>query len=168
MQSDVRELLVDQLKDAYSAEKQALRGMQKALRMASAEPLRSGIQHHIEQTETHVERVEEALEKLSARPGRKVCEAMRGILEEAQHEFEDHAEKGPLLDLVIAADLQRVEHYEIASYGTAVAIARALKERDVETILGRTLQEEKETDRKLTEVSERALMPAAMNGGGRS
>ncbi len=167
MQSEVRELLVDQLKDAYSAEKQALRGMQKALQKASAEPLRTGIQHHIEQTETHVERVEQALEKLGSRPGRKVCEAMRGLLEEAQHEMEDHDGKGPLLDLLIAAELQRVEHYEIAAYGTTVAIAKALKEREVESLLGQTLQEEKETDRKLTEVSERALMPAAMNGGGR-
>jgi ferritin-like metal-binding protein YciE len=167
MQSDVRELLVDQLKDAYSAEKQALKGMQKALRKATAEPLRSGIELHIEQTQTHVERVEQALEKLNSRPGRKVCEAMRGLLEEAQHEMEEQEEKGPVMDLLIAAELQRVEHYEIASYGTAVAIAKALKERDVETLLGQTLQEEKETDRKLTEVSERALMPAAMNGGGR-
>jgi len=167
MQSEIRELLVDQLKDAYSAEKQALKGMQRALRKASAEPLRMGIQHHIDQTQTHVERVEEALEKLNSRPGRKVCEAMRGILEEAQHEFEDHEQKGPLLDLVIVAELQRVEHYEIASYGTAVAIAKALKEREVESILGQTLQEEKETDRKLTEVTERELMPAAMNGGAR-
>jgi ferritin-like metal-binding protein YciE len=167
MQSEVRDTLVDQFKDAHSAEKQARRGMQKAPRMASAEPLRSGIQHHIDQTQTHVERVEEALEKLNALPGRKMCEAMRGILEEAQHEFEDHEERDPAMDLLIAAELQRVEHYEIASYGTAVAIAKAVKERDVESILDKTLQEEKETDRNLTEVSERALMPAAMNGGGR-
>jgi ferritin-like metal-binding protein YciE len=167
MRSEVRDLLVDQLKDAYSAEKQALKGMQKALRMASAEPLRTGIEHHIDQTQTHVERVEEALEKLGSRPGRKVCEAMRGLLEEAQHEMEDHDEKGPVLDLLIAAELQRVEHYEIAAYGTTVAFAKALNEREVEGILNKTLQEEKETDRALTEVSERALMPAAMNGGSR-
>jgi ferritin-like metal-binding protein YciE len=167
MQSEVHDLLVDQLKDAYSAEKQALKGMQKALRKASAEPLRAGIQLHIEQTETHVERVEQALEKLGSRPGRKVCEAMRGLLEEAQHEMEEHDGKGPLLDLLIAAELQRVEHYEIAAYGTTVAIAKALKEREVESLLGQTLQEEKDTDRKLTEVSERTLMPAAMNGGAR-
>ena len=167
MESEVRELLVDELRDAYSAEKQALRGMQRALRSASAEPLRQGIQHHIEQTQTHIERVEQALEKLKSRPGRKVCEAMRGLLEEAEHEIADHEAKGPVLDLLIASQLQRVEHYEIAAYGTNVALAKALKESEVERLLAETLQEEKETDKKLTEVSTQKLMPAAMNGGAR-
>ena len=99
MKSEVRELLTEELKDAYSAEKQALRCMQRALRKASAEALREGIQMHIEQTQTQIERVEQAMEKLSVRPGRKVCEAMRGLVEEAQHEIEEHDEKGPILDL---------------------------------------------------------------------
>jgi ferritin-like metal-binding protein YciE len=78
MESEVRELLCEELKDAYSAEKQALRCMQKALKMASAPALREGIQMHIEQTQVQVERVEEAMEKLEIRPGRKVCEAASG------------------------------------------------------------------------------------------
>src|ERR1700681_488518 len=123
MESEVRELLVEELKDAYSAEKQALRCMQKALRKASAGALREGIQLHIEQTQVQIERVEQAMEKMSVRPGRKVCEAMRGLVEEAQHEIEEH-EQGPILDLVIVAGMQRIEHYEIAAYGTNIAIAR--------------------------------------------
>ena len=79
MKTEVRELLTEELKDVYSAEKQALRCMQKALRRASAEALREGIQLHIEQTQ--IERVEQAMEKMSVRPGRKVCEAMRGLVE---------------------------------------------------------------------------------------
>jgi ferritin-like metal-binding protein YciE len=121
MKSEVRELLTEELKDAYSAEKQALRCMQRALRKTSTEALREGIQMHIEQTQVQIERVEQAMEKMSMRPGRKVCEAMRGLVEEAQHEIEEHDEKGPILDLVIVAGMQRIEHYEIAAYGTDVA-----------------------------------------------
>jgi ferritin-like metal-binding protein YciE len=129
MKWEVRELLTEELKDAYSAEKQALRCMQRALRKASAEALRQGIQTHIEQTQVQIERVEQAMEKMNVRPGRKVCEAMRGLVEEAQHEIEKHDERGPILDLIIVAGMQRIEHYEIAAYGTDVALAEALGEK---------------------------------------
>jgi ferritin-like metal-binding protein YciE len=179
MLSEVRRLLTEELKDAYSAEKQALRCMQKALRKASAEPLREGIQLHIDQTQEQIDRVEQAMEKLSVRPGRKVCEAMRGLVEEAQHEIEGHDERGPILDLVIVAGMQRIEHYEIAAYGTDVALAQALGEKEVASLLSQTLEEEKQTDLKLTEVTQRAIMPEALaeeekedgsdeRGGGRS
>jgi ferritin-like metal-binding protein YciE len=164
MKHEVRELLVDQLKDAYSAEKQALRCMQRALRKASAPALRQGIEAHIEQTQTQIERVEQALERLDARPGRKVCEAMRGLVEEAQHEAEEH-DKGPVLDLVLIAGMQRIEHYEIAAYGTAVAVAEALGEGEVASLLSATLEEEKQTDAKLTEVTAIHVMPAALQEG---
>lgn len=162
MKSDVYELLSEELKDAYSAEKQALRCMQKALRKASAEELRDGIQTHIEQTQAQIERVEQAMEKLSVRPGRKVCEAMRGLVEEAQHQIEEHGEKGPILDLIIIAGMQRIEHYEIAAYGTDVALAEALGENAIAELLAETLEEEKQTDLKLTEVTQKAVMPEAL------
>jgi len=179
MESEVRELLIEELKDAYSAEKQALRCMQKALKMASAPALREGIQLHIEQTQVQIERVEQAMEQLEARPGRKVCEAMRGLVEEAQHEIEQQDEKGPILDLIIVAGMQRIEHYEIAAYGTGVALAKALGEKEVADLLSETLEEEKQTDLKLTEVSQKAIIPEALaaeeeegrgepRGGGRS
>lgn len=179
MKSEVRELLTEELKDAFSAEKQALRCMQRALRKASAEALRQGIQMHIDQTQVQIERVEEAMEKMNVRPGRKVCEAMRGLVEEAQHEIEGHEEKGPILDLVIVAGMQRIEHYEIAAYGTDIALAKALGEKDVVKLLSETLEEEKQTDLKLTEVTQKAIMPEALadeeeeaeadeRGGGRS
>jgi ferritin-like metal-binding protein YciE len=164
MESEVRELLAEQLKDAYSAEKQALRCMRQTVRKASAPALKEGIQLHIEQTQIQIERVEQALEALGARPGRKVCEAMRGLVEEATHEIEEH-EKGPILDLVIVAGMQRIEHYEIAAYGTNVALAQALGEGSVVALLEETLQEEKQTDLKLTEVTQHSLMAAAMSGG---
>jgi ferritin-like metal-binding protein YciE len=124
MKSEVRELLTEELKDAYSAEKQALRCMQKALRKASAQALREGIQLHIEQTQVQIERVEQAMEKMNVRPGRKVCEAMRGLVDEAQHEIEE----------------------------------------DVAALLAETLEEEKQTDLKLTEVTQKAIMPEALAG----
>jgi ferritin-like metal-binding protein YciE len=165
MESQVRELLEEELKDAYSAEKQALRCMQKAMRLASAPALREGIELHIEQTQTQIERVEEAMEKLQTRPGRKVCEAMRGLVEEAQHSIGEQDGRGPILDLVIVAGMQRIEHYEIAAYGTDIALAEALGEQEVVDLLTATLEEEKQTDLKLTEVTEQAIMPAAMEEG---
>jgi ferritin-like metal-binding protein YciE len=165
MESEVRELFIEEIKDAYSAEKQALRCMQKALRAASAPELREGIQLHIEQTQTQIERVEQVMEKLATRPGRKVCEAMRGLVEEAQHEIGEQEDKGPILDLVIVAGMQRIEHYEIAAYGTDIALARALGEQEIVDLLSLTLEEEKQTDLKLTDVTEQHIMPAAMGNG---
>jgi len=165
MESEVRELLSEQLKDAYSAERQALRCMQKTLKMANAPALREGIQLHIEQTQTQIERVEQAMEKLETRPGRKVCEAMRGLVEEAQHEISEQDGKGPILDLVIVAGMQRIEHYEIAAYGTDIALAKALGEQEIVDLLTATLEEEKQTDLKLTRVTEQDIMPDALGGG---
>ncbi len=165
MESEVRELLAEELKDAYSAEKQALRCMQKTLKMVSAPALREGIQMHIEQTQVQIERVEQAMEKLEVRPGRKVCEAMRGLVEEATHEIGEQDGKGPILDLVIVASMQRIEHYEIAAYGTDIALAKALGEKELVQLLSLTLEEEKQTDLKLTEVTEQHVMPAAMGSG---
>jgi ferritin-like metal-binding protein YciE len=162
MRDEVRELLIEELKDAYSAEKQALRCMQKTLRKASAVALRDGIQLHIDQTQVQIERLEQAMETMGARPGRKVCEAMRGLVEEAQHEIADH-DKGPILDLVIVAGMQRIEHYEIAAYGTDIALATALGEQDVVALLSETLEEEKQTDLKLTDVTKQHIMPEAMS-----
>ena len=115
---DITKLMVEQLKDAYSAEKQGLRAMPRVAKKATSPALKEAFQMHAEQTEHQVERLEQALEKLGARPGRKVCEGMRGLIEEAQSELEDH-DKGPILDAVIVGAQQRMEHYEIAAYGTS-------------------------------------------------
>jgi ferritin-like metal-binding protein YciE len=139
--------------------------MQKAIRKASTPALRDGIQMHIEQTQVQIERVEQIMETLKIRPGRKVCEAMRGLVEEAQQEIEEH-EKGPVLDLVIVAGMQRIEHYEIAAYGTNIAMARALGEQEAVSLLSETLEEEKQTDLKLTEVTEQHIMAAALEDEG--
>jgi ferritin-like metal-binding protein YciE len=90
---------------------------------------------------------------------------MRGLVEEATHEIGEQDGKGPILDLVIVASMQRIEHYEIAAYGTDIALAKALNEKELVDLLSLTLEEEKQTDLKLTEVTEQHIMPAAMDAG---
>lgn len=160
---EITKLMVEQLRDAYSAEKQALRAMPRMMKKATAQSLKDALQMHVDQTEGQVERLEKGLEMLGGKPGRKVCEGMRGIIEEGQHELEDH-DKGPLLDALIVAMQQRVEHYEIASYGTMVAMAKACGQQQLADLLAETLQEEKQTDEKLTQLAESEINPQAIQG----
>ena len=160
---EVMKLMVEQLRDAYSAEKQSLRAMPRLAKKATAQSLKDMLQMHVETTEQQVERLEQALEKLGARPGRKVCEGMRGLIEEAQHELEDH-DKGPILDAVIVGAQQRMEHYEIAAYGTIAALAKAAGQQEIAELMAQTLQEEKQADERLTQLAESELNPAAIQG----
>jgi len=161
--TELQKMIVDQLKDAFSAEKQAIQAMRKAMRQASEPQLKQGLEAHIAQSEEQRGRVEQALDKLGARPGRKVCEAMRGLVEEAQHEMEEQ-EKGPIMDLVIVAAQQRMEHYEIAAYGTMVELSKAMGQTEVADLLAQTLAEEKAQDERLTEVTRSAILPLALEG----
>jgi len=165
---EITKLMVEQLKDAYSAEKQALRVAQKMMKAATNEKLKQGFQMHMEQTEGQIERVEQALEQLGAKPGRKVCEAMRGLVEEAQHEMQEN-DKGAMMDVVIIAAAQRIEHYEIAAYGTMATLAKSAGMEELGNLLGQTLAEEKRMDEELTKVAEEevnmAFIEEARNGG---
>jgi ferritin-like metal-binding protein YciE len=159
---ELKNMMAAQLRDAFSAEKQAIQLMRKMTRKVSEPKLREGLEAHIVQSEEQRDRVEQALEKLSARPGRKICEAMRGLVEEAQHEAEEF-DKGPILDLVIVAAQQRIEHYEIASYGTMAELSEAMGEMEVAKLLRATLEEEKAQDERLTFVTREAILPAVMS-----
>lgn len=156
---DIAKLMIDQLKDAYSAERQALRAMPKMLKNATHPALKECIQMHMEQTEGQVERIEQALEMIGGKPGRKVCEAMRGLVEEATHEMEEN-DRGEMMDVLIIAAGQRIEHYEIAAYGTMVSLAKAAGQPKLAELLAQTLAEEKATDEKLTQVAEAEVNPA--------
>ena len=149
----ITQLMVDQLRDAYSAEKQALRIAQRMMKASSNEKLKQGFQMHFEQTEGQVERIERALEQIGAKPGRKVCEAMRGLIEEAQHEMQE-ADKGPMMDVVIVAAAQRIEHYEIASYGTIATLAKSAGMKEIGDLMGQSLAEEKKMDEELSRIAE--------------
>lgn len=150
---EVTKLMIEQLRDAYSAEKQALRIAQKMMKSSTNERLKQGFQMHMEQTEGQVQRIEEALEQLGGKPGRKVCEAMRGLIEEANHEMGEHG-KGATMDVVIIAAAQRIEHYEIAAYGAMATLAKSAGMPELGELLGRTLDEEKRMDQQLTEIAE--------------
>lgn len=150
---EISKLMIEQLKDAHSAEKQALRAMQKMAKQATNERLKQGIQMHMEQTEGQIERLEQGLEQLGGKAGRKVCEAMRGLVEEANHEMGEN-DKGAMMDVVLIAAAQRIEHYEIAAYGTMATLAKSAGQNDLAKLLGETLAEEKKMDEELTRIAE--------------
>ncbi len=146
------DLFLNELKDIYSAEKQAVRAYPRVAKAVESEELKAALQEHLEQTRQQVERLDRVFEILDKRAGGKTCESMKGLLEEASEHLEE-IEQGPVLDAALIAGLQRIEHYEIAAYGTVVAFAEAMGQSEIQQLLEQTLQEEKETDEKLTDVS---------------
>ena len=158
------ELFVDELKDIYSAEKQAVKAFPRLAKAVQSDELKQAMQDHLEQTKGHVERLDRVFEILEKRGSGKTCEGMRGLLEEAQSHLGE-IEKGAVLDAAIIAALQRVEHYEISAYGTAATLAEAMGKDEVKELLGTTLEEEKETDQRLTEVAQSVNSEALSEGG---
>jgi ferritin-like metal-binding protein YciE len=160
-----RELLVDELRDIYHAEKQLLKALPKMAKAAKAAKLRQAFEHHLDETNGQIERLEEAFEKLNVRASGKRCEAMAGLIEEAKEMMEE-IKTPEVLDAALIVGAQKVEHYEIASYGSARELAEALGEQEVARLLDETLAEEKKADEKLnalaiSEVNKSALDLAA-------
>jgi ferritin-like metal-binding protein YciE len=153
MQNGLATLLTEELKDLYSAEKQILKALPKIVRATTTDTLRAALEDHLEETEGHVERLEEIFEYLDMKPGRKKCKGMEGLLEEGDEHFTEQ-EEGALRDAAIIAAAQRVEHYEIAAYGTALAYARELGIDEAANLLEATLEEERGADERLTEIAE--------------
>jgi ferritin-like metal-binding protein YciE len=146
-------LYVDELRDIYNAEKQLTKALPKMAKAATTEDLRSGFTEHLEQTRGHVERLEQIFEALGQRATGKTCVAMEGLVEEGSEIMQDDF-KGDVLDAALIAAAQRVEHYEIAAYGTLCAFADLLGESQHASLLRQTLDEEKATDERLTELSQ--------------
>jgi ferritin-like metal-binding protein YciE len=148
----LQELYVDELKDLYSAENQLTKALPKMAKAASSEELRQGFEEHLEQTKGHVERLQQIFEMLGEKPTGKKCVGMEGLIKEGaeimSEDFEDD-----VMDAALISAAQRVEHYEIAAYGTVCAYADLLGESEHVSLLKETLDEEKETDQKLTELS---------------
>ncbi len=152
--NSLRELLVEELRDIYDAEKRLTKALPKISKAASHDELKSAIDAHLEETREHVIRLEQAFKALDEPARAKTCAGMKGLIEEGdEHVGEDYADDG-LRDAVIIGSAQRVEHYEIAAYGTAIAYARLLDLDDVVSLLESTLEEEKAADSKLTEIAE--------------
>jgi ferritin-like metal-binding protein YciE len=148
----LRELYVDELKDLYNAENQLLKALPKMAKAASSEELKSGFQDHLEQTRGHVQRLEKIFKALGENPKGKKCAGMEGLVKEGSEVMGEDFE-GAVMDAALIGAAQRVEHYEIAAYGTVREFAETLGESDQASLLEQTLNEEKETDEKLTELA---------------
>lgn len=145
----LHELLIDELKDLYSAEKQLTRALPKMAKAASDDSLKAGFEEHLDQTHEHIARLDRAMELLEASPNGKTCKAMKGLIEEGAEKIEEDA-SAAVKDAALIGAAQKVEHYEIAGYGTVRTYAELLGEDEVVSLLQETLEEEAETDRKLT------------------
>jgi ferritin-like metal-binding protein YciE len=153
MPEGLKQLYVDELKDLYNAENQLVRALPKMAKAASSEELRQGFEEHLEQTKGHVQRLEKIFQTLGESPKGKKCKGMEGLVEEGAEVMEEDFE-GSLMDAALIGAAQRVEHYEIAAYGTASAFAVELGQSEQASLLNETLEEEKETDEKLTKLAE--------------
>jgi ferritin-like metal-binding protein YciE len=149
----LKEVYIDELKDIYSAETQLVKALPKMAKAANSEELRSGFEEHLEQTKGHVARLEQIFEALGEKPTGKKCMGMEGLIKEggeaAGEDYEDDAK-----DAALIGAAQRVEHYEIAAYGTVRAMAEKLGEDEAVDLLSKTLQEEKDTDVKLSTLAD--------------
>lgn len=147
-------LLVDELRDIYDAEKRLTKAIPKLAKKASNDDLRAALEEHLQETEAQIGRLEEAFEHLGERAKGKPCAGMRGIIEEGDEHVGEDYEDDDLRDAVIIGSAQRVEHYEMAAYGTAIAHARLLQQNDIVQLLEESLEEEKAADAKLSEIAE--------------
>jgi ferritin-like metal-binding protein YciE len=149
------DLFIHDLSDVYSAEKQITRALPKMIRAASEPKLKEAFQHHLEETQGQIERLDQLVEAHEeVRIVRMKCHALEGLVEEAQ-ELIEATEAGPVRDAGLIGAAQKVEHYEIATYGTLIALAIKLQLGEASTLLKETLDEEKNTDQKLTSIAEK-------------
>ena len=148
----VQDLLVDELRDIYHAEKQLVKALPKMAKAAKSDKLRQAFEQHLEETRGQVERLEMVFERLDVPARAKRCEAMAGLVEEAQ-EMIDEIKTPEVLDAALIAAAQKVEHYEIASYGSVHALAKASGHEEAAQLLSQTLEEEKAADQKLNQIA---------------
>ncbi|MGA2355151.1 MAG: ferritin-like domain-containing protein [Terriglobales bacterium] len=158
----LKQLYIDELKDIYNAETQLVKALPKMAKAASSDELRSGFEEHLEQTKGHVQRLEQIFEALGESPKGKKCAAMQGLVKEGSEVMGEDYE-GALMDSALIGAAQRVEHYEMAAYGTVCEFAKILGESEHASLLQETLDEEKETDEKLTELAKQ-INPEANEG----
>jgi ferritin-like metal-binding protein YciE len=160
----LQDLFVHELKDLYSAETQLVKALPKMAKAATNEDLRSGFEEHLEQTKNHVARLEQIAESREFKLTGHKCKAMEGLITEGSELISEDAED-TVRDAGLIGAAQRVEHYEIAAYGTARALATCLGYDEAASLLGETLAEEKATDEKLTELAESAINDDAAHVG---
>ena len=150
----LKDFFVDAVKDLYWAEKHLTKALPKMQEAATTEELKMAIAEHITQTEEQVVRLEKVLEILGENPQAKKCDAMEGLVKEGETVIEETEEGSLTRDVGIIASAQKVEHYEIAAYGTLVQLAMTMGQAEIAEILNQTLEEEKQTDANLTVIAE--------------
>jgi len=160
--SGLKDFFEDSIKDIYWAEKALVKAIPKMSKNAESEDLAGALDDHLAVTEEHVQRLEQVFEMMGQAPKAKKCEAMEGLIKEGDSILEDTM-AGPVRDAGIIAACQKIEHYEIATYGTLVTHARILGEDDMAALLEQTLEEEKEADHILTQVAENSINLDAKN-----
>ena len=158
----LKKLFIDELKDIYWAEKTMVKSIPKMSKKATEGSLVEVLNSHLEETENQVARIEDVFKLLSMKPQAKKCPAMAGLVEEAE-EIMAETEEGVIRDAGIISAAQKIEHYEIASYGTLIAFANKLNLSKISDLLEATLNEEKNADRTLTEVAESSMAEEAMS-----
>jgi ferritin-like metal-binding protein YciE len=149
----LQDLFVDELRDLYNAENQLVKALPKMAKSANATDLPDAIEEHLEQTKNHVERLEQIFEKLDVSPKGKKCLGMQGLIAEGKEVLNEDMEEN-VLDAAVIAAAQRVEHYEMAGYGTARTFAKMLGQKEATQLLQETLNEESEANEKLTQLAE--------------
>ena len=149
----LHELFVDELRDILGAEKQLLKGLKKLSNAAGSETLKNAFDTHYAQTEGQIERLKQVFSSIGLTARGKKCKAMEGLLEEADEITESFQDQPEVLDAALISAAQKVEHYEIASYGCLVTYAKLMEHTEAEQLLAETLAEEKDTDNLLTEIA---------------
>lgn len=149
----LNDLFIDQLRDLYDAENQLIKALPKMAEAVNSDELREGIEKHLEQTKGHAQRIEKIFETLGEKAKGKKCKGMEGVIKEGSEVLDENMDPD-VKDAAIIAAAQRVEHYEIAGYGTVRTHANLLGEREAASLLEETLNEEKEADAKLTQLAE--------------
>lgn len=162
--NSLRQLYIEQLRDLYDAENQLVKALPKMAENSNSDELREGFEEHLEQTRGHVERLEQIFEGLGEKPKGEKCKGMEGLVKEGSEILDEDMEE-ETKDAAIIGAAQKVEHYEISGYGTARTYANLLGEREAAELLEQTLEEEKETDAKLTELAEDINVQAAEGEG---
>jgi ferritin-like metal-binding protein YciE len=161
--NNLREALVDEIRDLYNAEKQLTKALPKLAKASTNDELRTAFEEHLEETQGQIGRLERVFELLDEKPRGKHCAGMAGIIEEGNEKLEEDMEDA-VMDACIIKSAQSAEHYEIGSYGTAIAWAEALELTEVAQILEETLEEEKAADAKLSAIAESGINEAATAG----
>jgi ferritin-like metal-binding protein YciE len=154
--TNLSQLFEEELKDIYDAEKQLVKALPKMAKAASSPDLRKAFQAHLEVTKGHVKRIEQIFESMGKKAKSKSCNGMKGLIQEGSEIIQEKMDE-PLMDTALIGGAQRVEHYEIAAYGTARALAEKLGNSEAADFLQQTLDEEKEADAELTEIAEMLL-----------